>query len=60
MTLLQKIHFLENKANNRWNIVRTTTDAKVALETACHIFVEDKKQQRYKNEGLKVSIYILH
>jgi len=38
-------------------------DAKVALETAFHVVTQDRKQQCYKYNELKVSLYrreILH
>jgi len=48
---------LETRANTRWNMIRTVTDAKVAFETVFHIVTQDRRQQCYKYNELKVSIY---
>ncbi|XP_011173030.1 chromosome-associated kinesin KIF4 isoform X2 [Solenopsis invicta] len=43
----------ETRANTRWNMIRTITDAKAAFETAIDIVTQDRKQQCYKYNELK-------
>jgi len=38
-------------------MIRTVMDAKVAFETIFHIVTQDRRQQCYKYNELKVSIY---
>ncbi|KAL0122222.1 hypothetical protein PUN28_007163 [Cardiocondyla obscurior] len=43
----------ETRVNTRWNVLRTTTDAKIAFDEAFRIIAQDKKQQCYKYDKLK-------
>lgn len=49
------ILFSETRANTRWKMIRTTVDAKIAIETMFLIVEQDRKQQCYKYNELKVS-----
>ncbi|XP_011865378.1 PREDICTED: chromosome-associated kinesin KIF4 [Vollenhovia emeryi] len=43
----------ETRSSTRWNVIRTTADAKVGLETVFQIVTQDRKQQCYKYDQLK-------
>ncbi|EFN81513.1 Chromosome-associated kinesin KIF4 [Harpegnathos saltator] len=55
----------ETRAKTRWNMIHSVADAKVVCQTAFHLIAQERKQQCYKFNELKVSIhiytsYILH